>query len=177
MQSWIDFLSPLLAALAGATGVALLAPLGTAARPDRQGWHHIRPSVMHWLGLFGSAAFASLMLYIRLFVGSARADAETQMMWANLIIAGFSVCTLISLRQIRRIRRGDVQWRGTTILFTDAAGTERVKPMTEVAGMDRRWTGTVAVAFGDGSELLLDQYAKGVPELWNRIVEANEGPD
>lgn len=175
MQSWIDFLSPLLAGLAGGTVAALLARLGASARPDRQGWHHIRPSMMHWLGLSGSAAFASLMLYIRLFVGSARADADIQMMWANLIIAGFSLCTLISLWQIRRIRRGDVHWRGTTILFTDTAGTERVKPMTQVAGMDRRWTGTVAVSFGDGSLLLLDQYAKGVPELWNRIVEANGG--
>jgi hypothetical protein len=177
MSGWSNFLSPLLAGLAGAISVALLARFGITASPDREGWRHIRPSVMHWIGMGGSAAFASLVLYVRLFVGSARADAETQMMWANLIIAGFTIGALVSLWQIRRIQRGDVHWRGSTINFTDADGRQRIKPMTEVAQMQRRWTGTIVVTFGDGSELLLDQYAKGLPELWNRIVEVNDGPD
>lgn len=177
MSGWMSFLSPLLAGLAGAIGVALLARLGIAASPDREGWRHIRPSAMHWLALGGSAAFAALVLYIRLFVGSARRDAETQMMWANLIIAGFTVATLVSLWQIRRILRSNVHWRGTTINFTDSIGREQIKPMSEVVGMERRWSGTIVATFGDGGSLLLDQNAKGAPELLNRIIELGDGPD
>lgn len=176
MSEPMNYLSPLLAGLAGAVGVALLARFGVRAYPDREGWRHISPSQMHSFALWGSAAFAGLVLYVRLFVGSARADAETQMMWANLIIAGFALGALVSLWQIRRIRRSNVHWRGTTVRFIDAAGHEQVKPMTEVAAMDRRWTGTIAVIFEDGSILSLDQYATGVPELCQQIIEVNDGP-
>jgi hypothetical protein len=177
MAGWSDFLSPIVSGLAGAAGVAILAQFGLRSKPDRHGWRRIRPSAMHWTALIGSAAIACLVLYIRLFVGSARADAAQQMVYAELLVAGFAIGTLVSLWQIRRILRTNAFWRGSTLCFDTADGRDAILPMTEVAQMDRRWSGTVDVRFSDGTLLRLDQYATGVPELWNRIVEVNEQLD
>lgn len=175
MADWFDTLRPVLSGLAGGAVVVLLARFGASAVPDRQGWRSIRPSAMHWVGVVLGGGLTALLLYVRLFVGSARADAEHQMRILTLLIVAFAFCTLVSVVQFRRVVRSGVQWRGTAMVFRDRAGRSVTRLMTEVAGMDRRWTGTVRIAFEDGSELKLDQYARGVPELWERIVEVNDG--
>jgi hypothetical protein len=174
MAGWSDFLSPIFSGLAGGIGVAVLARFGLRAKPDRHGWRRIRPSAMHWIALIGSAAIASLMLYVRLFVGSARADAEQQMFYADLLIGGFTIGALASLWQIRRILRTNASWRGATLCFDTADGRNVILPMSEVAQMDRRWSGSIDVRFNDGTLLRLDEHATGAPELLNRIVEVNE---
>lgn len=171
MPDWFDTFRPVVAGIVAAIAVGFLARFGFRSQPDRTGWRHIRPGGMHWFGLIGCAAFAALALYVRLFVGSARVDAEEQMKWAELLAAGMSLGTLVSLWQISRIHRAAIHWRGATLRYNDATGVQRTRPMNEVAGMRSRWTGTVELAFKDGTSLLLDQYAKGVPELCEQLAE------
>jgi hypothetical protein len=61
------------------------------ARIDSMGWRWLRPGFIHYFAFFGSAAFATLMWWVYLFVGSARADAATQET-AMLLIAVAMTC-------------------------------------------------------------------------------------
>jgi hypothetical protein len=69
-------------------GVTLaLAALTYLQRPNprvREGWHYLSPSAMEWFGLVGSFGLTLLLLWIYHFVGSARADAGTQMIALKL---------------------------------------------------------------------------------------------
>jgi hypothetical protein len=174
MQWWIDLLSPFAAGLAGATAVGLLVRALFPPPPERQGWHRIKPSGMHWIGVVGGSGLVSLMLYVRLFVGSARADAEFQMQILTLLILVFAVCVAVGAATIRSIIRADVRWRGTALDYPGQAGGRASKDLAQVVGMQRRWTGEVLIAFADGDVLKLDGYADGVTGLCSRIIEIDE---
>lgn len=174
MQWWIDLLSPFAAGLAGATAIGLLVRALYPPLPERQGWRRIKPSSMHWIGVSGSSGIVCLMLYVRLFVGSARSDAETQMQILTLLILAFAVCVVVGATTIRSIIRADVRWRGTKLDYPGQAGDRVTKDLAEVVGMERRWTGHVFIRFADGDVLKLDGYADGVSELCSRIIEIDE---
>lgn len=175
MTGWLSFLSPILAGVAGATVTAAIARRAMKRTvPDRLGWHHVRPSAMHWTALVGSSGAVALCLYIRLFVGSARADAEFQMQVLNLIIAGFAICIAITAWQVAAILRQRLHWRGQQIAREVAGGELEIRSMRDVIEMHRSWNGTVRLAFVDGTVLKLDQYATSVHELWERVVEVND---
>ncbi len=59
--------------------VAGLGWLGHRAPERRHGWRQLEPSAMHWTGLVLGVGLVLLFLYVRLFVGSSRPDAEHQM--------------------------------------------------------------------------------------------------
>jgi hypothetical protein len=107
-------------------------------------------------------------------VGSARADAETQMTWLNLLIAGFATGIGVTVLQIRQLLRTAARWRGSQLHWRDEAGHEQVRALDRVAGMHRPLFGRLAIAFEDGAVLRIDPYANGVHELWNRIVAIDE---
>jgi hypothetical protein len=171
----LQFFAPFASAVAGgwATRKATAIWLGPVDTPP--GWTAIRPSSMHWFGLVGAGSIVSLMAYVGLFIGSARADAEFQMRMLWLLVVAFTGSAMVCLYQMRRIVRTAARWRGTQLSFLRTADGQRVTyPLSEVAGLHRPYFGHVQVHFNDGQLLLLDPYADKVPELWNRIVEVNE---
>lgn len=174
MQWWIDLLSPFVAGLAGALASGLLVRALFRPLPERQGWRSLRPSGMHWIGIMVGTGFVCLMLYVRLFVGSARADAASQMQILTLLMLVFTLCVLIAVAQVRAIVRADVRWRGASLDYAASDGTRITKDLSQVVGMERRWTGHVLIAFADGDVLKLDGYADGVSDLCSRIIEIDE---
>lgn len=171
----LQFWGPIMAGAIGAAGTALIGRLGFSAGQSRSGWRLIKPSSMHWGGLIGASGFIALLAYVGLFVGSARADAAFQMRMLWLIVAGFLVSAATCLWQMRRIQHQHVEWRGSQIAFTAANGRRHTRSMEDVVLMRRPYFGLVQIVFGDGLVLKLDPFAQGTPELWNRIVEADEG--
>ena len=175
MALTLQFWGPILAGAAGAAGTYGLARLGIKALPDRRGWRQVRPSAMHWFGLVGAGCLVCLMVYVGLFIGSARPDAEFQMRMLWLLVGGFSLSAAVCLWQMRAINAANVSRRGSQIAVAWPDGARQLRNMAQVAGMHRPWFGSVRIAFEDGAEIRLDPHATGVPELWNRIVEANDG--
>ena len=172
----LDFFAPFAAAGAGAlvTRLAVRRAIGPIESPV--GWSSIRPSDMHWWGVVGAGGIICLMGYVGVFIGSARADAEFQMRMLWLIVAGFAVSAAVCIWQMRQIASAAVRWRGTQVSFRrQPDGTPVVQDMIDVAEMSRPMFGAVRVRFADGTLLKLDPYADKVPDLWNRIVEVNDG--
>lgn len=174
MQWWIDLLAPFVAGLAVAASVGLVVRALFPAPPERPGWQRIKPSGMHWFGIVGSSGFVGLMLYVRLFVGSARADAESQMQILTVLILTFALCVVIGAAALRAIVRADVQWRDKSLDCAGPNNSRVTKDLSQIAAMDRRWTGHVLISFADGEMLKLDGYADGVTELCSRIIEIDE---
>lgn len=174
MQWWINLLVPFIAGLATAAAVGLLVRALFRPPPERRGWRRIAPSGMHWSGVVLSAGIVGVMLYVRLFVGSARADAETQMQYLTLLVVAFGLCVLVGAMTIRSIVRADVRWRGSKLDYAAPDGSRITKDLAEVLGMKRGWTGHVLIGFADGDVLKLDGYAAGVSELCTNIIEIDE---
>jgi len=87
-------------------GACLLAFIAVLRAPTAQfpGWRVVRPGGMHGSCFVGRWAFATLVSWAWLFVGSARRDAEAQMRWALLLISAFDIASAVSgfLAQLRR---------------------------------------------------------------------------
>ena len=174
MQWWIDLLSPIVAGVAGALAAGFVVRSLFPPPPERQGWRRIKPSGMHWSGVVGGSGLVCLMLYVRLFVGSGRADADFQMQMLSLLILAFAICVLVGAASIRTIIRADVRWRGASLDYAGPDGARVTKSLEQVVGMERRWTGHVFIGFADGDVLRLDGYADGVTELCSRVIEIDE---
>ena len=174
MQWWINLFGPITAGLAGAAATGLLVHALFRPSPERHGWRRIAPSGMHWSGIVLGAGLVCLMLYVRLFVGSARADAENQMQILTWLILAFALCVLTGVATIRSVVRTDVRWRGTSLDYAGANGSRITKDLAQVVGMQRRWTGNILIGFADGDVLKLDGYASGVSDLCARIIEIDE---
>ena len=61
------------------------------AQIDAMGWRWLRPGFLHYFTLVGSGAFAALMWWLYLFVGSAREDAASQEIAMLLIAIAMSI--------------------------------------------------------------------------------------
>lgn len=172
----LQFLAPFAAAGAGALATRLavrgwIGPIDTVA-----GWAVVRPSVMHWGGVVGAGGIIGMLAYVGLFIGSARTDAEFQMRMLWLIVAGFTINAAVCIWQMRQIAAAAVRWRGSQLSFCRKADGARItQAMTDVIAMHRPPFGAVRIRFADGNVLKLDPYADKVPDLWNRIVEVNDG--
>lgn len=166
-----------------AFGVIAAVAVGVLARkamampaPKRHGWRYLLPGPMHWAAAGLCCGLVMLMLYVRLFVGSTRADAESQMHILTWLIAAFALGALISLGQIVALYRANVHWRGATIAWRGRDGARQVAKASDVAGMRRRWNGAVEVLFNDGAKIHLDTYSTGAEALIERIMDLGDSP-
>ena len=157
-------LIPFIAALA----VALLACVSARATPDFAGWRALRPGAMHWTALVIGIGITALFLYILLFVGSARADADRKMaIWFWMTLA-FALGTLLTGLQTLAVSRRAARWRGSVLIFRKG-GTEFRRRMDEVVQIGPSALG-MRITFSDGDKVDLDPYATGAPELFDRIT-------
>lgn len=174
MAEWLDTLRLVLAGVGGALGVWALSRYTLRAKPDQRGWRGLKPGAMHWTGLVLSAGLVTLFLYVRLFVGSSRGDAGSQMTMLSLLIAGFSLGLVVTACQMRQMVRTDARWRGSKVKWRDAAGVEQVRSLDQVAGMRRFAFGRIAITFEDGAVLRIDPYATAAAELCDRIIAIDQ---
>lgn len=161
---------PLLAAPAGALACYGLARL--AARrpmPDRHGWRQVRPGALHWTGLVLAGGLVALMVWIGLFVGSSRPDADFQMRVLWGLVAAFTVGGFACLARMRAIARAAICWRGRQLAFAGAGGGRVVRAMDEVVALRHSpWRG-VGLVFADGLVLRVDPHVDCAANLLERV--------
>jgi hypothetical protein len=174
VTEWFDTLRPVLAGVGGALGVWALSRFTLRAKPDQRGWRSLKPGAMHWTGLTLSSGLVALFLYVRVFVGSSRTDAASQMAILNLLIVGFGIGMAVTAWQMRQMVRTDAHWRGSKLKWRDPTGAEQVRSLDQVSGMRRNPFGRIAITFSDGAVVRVDPYATGAAELCDRIIAIDE---
>ena len=165
----MDWSRSIIAGLVAAMVVAILGAVATKAPPDKRGWRHIAPSAMHWTGIVLGGWLVLLMGYVRLFVGSTRADAESQLTILTWLIVAFALGTIAVAVSMVAIRRRAIRWRGARLIFR-MDGREHEADLTKVAAIRSNLLGQTVLSFVDGTMLRLDPYARGSAEL----IEAAE---
>jgi hypothetical protein len=85
----------------------------------RDGWYYLTPGPMMWFALVGGALMTALFCYVYFFVGSARADAATQMKWLFGLIVAFDILTLFTAYAMMAdiVRWDDMCIERRTLLF------------------------------------------------------------
>lgn len=168
-DSAVDWIRPVITGLVAAVVVAVLAALTGRAPPDKAGWRRIAPSGMHWAAIALGGGLVLLMSYVRLFVGSSRADAESQMTNLNWLIAVFAAATIAVALSMAAIDRRAVRWRGARLVYR-RGGREHEADLAAVTSISNNLLGQTVLRFEDGSVLRIDPYARGAREL----IEAAE---
>jgi NADH:ubiquinone oxidoreductase subunit 6 (subunit J) len=67
------------------------------AQISEEGWRCLSPSMMEWFVTVGCFVMTSIFTYVFFFVGSARADAASQMFSLKLLILGFGTITILCM--------------------------------------------------------------------------------
>lgn len=135
---------------------------------DAAGWRQLMPGAMHWTALGLCGGLFLMMLYVRLFVGSTRADAASQMTVLSWLTAGFGLGTLVSAWAVLAVLRRPLRWRGGKLAFTGPKGPEQ-RHFDEVAQLGLNAMGQAVLTFSDGAVLKLDPNAKGASELLEKL--------
>jgi Ni/Fe-hydrogenase subunit HybB-like protein len=168
----IDNVRPFLSA-----AVALLAVVALTAlqKPDarvREGWHYLTPSAVEWFALIGSFAITALMLWVYYFVGSARADAATQMLILKCLIAAFAAGTgIVFFTSFAcELRWNDRSIEQHRLLF----GAKTLRFADIVAGGMNPLTQAVWVADADGTVIRFSPYANGAQSLARMIFRPED---
>jgi len=156
-------------ALISAATIGLLAWLGRRAKAGQNGWKRIRPSPMHWFGLTIAAGLLAIMTYVRLFVGSSRADAAEQMQILTILIMVLAAGFIFMARSTFHLWRLGLAWRENQLAFRGQSGKQVIQNIQDIKSRDRTPSGGLIFRFFDGELLRLDENAAGVPELITAI--------
>jgi hypothetical protein len=173
-ENQVDLVKALLAAIAGGVATSVLSLLVARAKspPDLRGWRHLKPSAMHWTAIGLGGGLCLLLVYVRLFVGSSRADAETQMTILTWLIIVFGLLTIATAISMHALQRRGVRWRGTRLSFTGSSGDEQ-RSFDDVQQVRVNLLGQAVLVFADGSFLRIDPYASGASELLDLLEDRN----
>jgi len=138
----------------------------------REGWRYLSPSAMEWLALVMSFALTVLFLWVYYFVGSARADAESQMFALKLLIAGFGAGTgAVFFTSFA----SEVRWNDDCIEQRRPFGATRTIKLSDiVAGGLNPWTHAIWIAASDGTVIRFSSYANGAEALARTIFKPDE---
>ncbi|HEY6814223.1 MAG TPA: hypothetical protein VI168_01670 [Croceibacterium sp.] len=134
------------------------------APADKAGWRRIVPSPMHSTGVALGTGLVLLMSYVRLFVGSTRTDAASQMVILTWLIAAFAIGTIGVALSMAAIRRRAIRWRGARVVWRQGA-REVTADLAAVAAIRGNLLGHVVLHFAGDEVLRLDPYARGAREL------------
>ena len=156
---------------------ALITALALMPKPGAKpqiGWRIIRPSRMHWTGVLLGGGLVGLFAHVRLFVGSSRPDAESQMSILFWLIIAFTLGILAVGSSMARIYRQGARWSGKTISFFDGK-----KPVSydfaDVTRMRATAFGSALIEFRDGARLSLDTYATSAEDLIGKLGDHLKG--
>jgi len=156
---------------AGLAAHALLHLLLRSARRRRaevqNGWRYLRPGAVAWIGLPLNLGFTGLLTYCYVFVGSARADAEFQMLMLFLLCVGFSLIT-IHIAYTTAVER--VRWNETHIERRTLFFETRSMSWHELARFGEEPSGYLWVASYHGPKIRFSPYSNGVGELIAKAV-------
>jgi hypothetical protein len=144
-----------------------------AVDANADGWRTIRAGVAIWAPLAGSAAFSLLLLYVYFFVGSARADAESQMM----ACLGVALAFALGAAALAASAFGQsVSWRAGELRVCPLIGATTLKPLSELASIQlRSWSHMFRLTFSDGYAVELSPYMHGTKQLLDHIGYPPEG--
>ena len=162
-----EYVTPFPLALVASVHVACLVASAAVFRTktfELSGWRVVGPGGTHWFCFFGSWAFATLISWVWLFVGSARHDAVTQMRYALVLILAFGISSAWSGFYIAQLRRSALRWRGTAIQWRDR-GKDVVQDMGDFDAFRRALSGLIHLRFRDGKILKLDLYSRNAEDL------------
>jgi len=151
--------------------VAALSRLGRRAQVQTDGWQRIAPGPLHWTSLVLGGGLFLLCLYVRLFVGSSRPDAEVQMRTLTWLILGFGAAALLSGWMIRRTRRRQFEWRGESLRWRAGPGETVVRDVRALSSVRASVPGSIRLDFEDGASVTLDEHALGCRELISSLAE------
>lgn len=137
------------------------------AATERDGWRALRPSTMHWVSLVLSGGITGLLLYIYFFVGSARADAATQMKILGGLVVAFGACTVISFATCFVAK---VRWNGERIESWLGPRLRRAIAWRDLAGAEfREPSGPIVLYAQTGEKLSIDPNCNGAEELCEEL--------
>ena len=133
----------------------------------RDGWHQLAPGPMEWFALIGSIALTGLLLHIFFFVGSARADAASQMTVLKWLIAAFALGTAIVFHSSFA---SSVRWNDEQIeqhsLFRPAV----IIRWADLEGVGMTWAQAVRLVSRNGTAITFSPYQNGVAALSQTVA-------
>jgi hypothetical protein len=146
--------------------------LGYLQKPNprvREGWHYLTPSLEEWFGLVCGVAMTLLFFWVYHFVGSARADAASQMFILKILIVAFAAGTgTIFYTSFA----GELRWNDHAIEQSlPLVGTKMIRFVDIVNGGMTPLTQSIWVAGSDGTVIRFSSYANGAEALARTIFE------
>jgi hypothetical protein len=149
---------------------AALSRLARRAPAREDGWRSLEPSGLHWTRLIFAGALLLFLLYVRVFVGSARHDAERQMNFLTGLIVAFGIAVAFCTRAIVRVRSLGFEWHGNTLAWRNGQGDRVVRTSDALRSVRRSVEGWI-LSFADGESVELDGRAQGCAELLAQLAE------
>src|SRR6267142_2663156 len=168
----VDNVRPFVSVAVAMLAIVALTALQKSDARMREGWHYLTPSAMEWFVLIGSFAITALMLWVYHFVGSARADAATQMLMLKCLIAAFAAGTgLVFFTSFAcELRWNDRSIEQRRLLL----GAKTLRFADIVAGGMNPLTQAVWVADADGTVIRFSPYANGAESLARMIFRPED---
>jgi hypothetical protein len=145
--------------------VALLRMLQHRRAHARDGWRHLTPGPMMWFALICNLLVGGVLLYMYLFVGSRRWDADQQMVVLRYLTAAFNA---LSLLLAYSMIAEEVRWNEKRIERRTLFLRRRGMSWHQLAAMGREYEYWWVSAF-DGPRIRFSLYSNGVSELLAEI--------
>lgn len=172
--SWARYLVIMVVA---ALVMAALASLDNKGPRDAKGWRQLKPGASYAFAIIGGVLMTLFLAYIWLFVGSSRADGESQMRILFWMIMAFGGGTLITAFQYRAARRAAIRWRGDRLVWNGKGGVEYSRKIGDAVAVEHRWLGPVYLVFADGLKLRIDPYTMHATALMQAVGEWLNPPE
>jgi hypothetical protein len=132
-----------------------------------EGWHYLTPSAMEWLGLLSAVVMTLVCLLVYHFVGSARADADSQMFILKILTIVFAAGTGIIFYSSFA---SELRWNDHVIeQHRPFLARKTIRLADIVDGGMIRWAECLWVAGSDGTVIYFSSYANGVETLARTI--------
>lgn len=135
----------------------------------RDGWRYLTPGPTVWFALTGSFILSGLMSYFYLFVGSARADAVSQM---NILLIMAVVFNLSAIFIAYGILVEEFRWNDTWVEARDFLFRRRTLSWHALARLGYSGWGYWWIQGYDGPVLRFGASDNGVSELLRKILDS-----
>jgi len=129
----------------------------------REGWHYLTPGAMEWLGLLSAVVMTLVCLLVYHFVGSARADADSQMFILKILTIVFAAGTGIIFYSSFA---SELRWNDHVIeQHRPFLARKTIRLADIVDGGMIRWAECLWVAGSDGTVIYFS-YTRTVWKRW-----------